>query len=158
MEKIPGPIPPSPPTIPSLTVSGSGSSVSTHTTTSLAAAITSNSSWGTTLSVAGHPAKVEYNIGTGITIGCSVSYSLLGPAFLSLSHIHKMLPTVRGTITCTSPVTHILGLLLIEGVTNINIDNDGPIDKIMNKYLETKDVISAQDELLDAGFIEHAKL
>jgi hypothetical protein len=78
--------------------------------------------------------------------------------FMTLSGIDKMLPHINGSITCEVPVTHALGLLLIKGVTHINIDNNGPIDRIMNKYLGTGDILSAQDELIDAGFIDHARL
>jgi hypothetical protein len=77
---------------------------------------------------------------------------------IDLSGIHKILPRVNGTIKCTAPVSHSLGLLLIEGVTHINIDSGGKIDTIMNKYLGTQDIISAQDELLDAGYRDHARL
>jgi hypothetical protein len=46
---------------------------------------------------------------------------------------------------------------LIDGITSFNID-DGSIDAIFNKYRGTGDIISAQDELIDAGFIEQARL
>jgi hypothetical protein len=49
-------------------------------------------------------------------------------------------------------------VLLIDGITGFNIDSDGPIDKILNKYKGTGDILSAQDELIDAGFIEQARL
>jgi hypothetical protein len=57
---------------------------------------------------------------------------------------------------CDEKVTHILGLLLIEGITHITIS--GPIDRIMNKYLGTGDILSAQDELIDAGLTDQARL
>jgi hypothetical protein len=77
---------------------------------------------------------------------------------VDLSGIHKLLPCVNGKITCSAPVSHILGLLLIDGVTHINVDHGGPIDAIMNKYLGTRDILSAQDELLDAGRKDYARL
>jgi hypothetical protein len=69
-----------------------------------------------------------------------------------------MLPQVNGSIRCNVPVSHSLGLLLIKGVTHISIDLGGPIDHIMNKYIGTGDILSAQDELIDGGFIDHARL
>jgi hypothetical protein len=54
--------------------------------------------------------------------------------------------------------THLLGLLLIKGITRFHIDTGGPIDKIMNRYVGTGDILSAQDELIDAGFTDQARL
>jgi hypothetical protein len=51
-----------------------------------------------------------------------------------------------------------LGLLLIDGICKFDIDTRGPIDAIFNKYVGTGDILSAQDELIDAGFIEQARL
>jgi hypothetical protein len=46
---------------------------------------------------------------------------------------------------------------LIKGITHIDID-EGPIDAIMNKYVGTGDILSAQDELIDAGLFDQARL
>jgi hypothetical protein len=76
----------------------------------------------------------------------------------SLSGVDKIVKQINGTFLCDRRVTHILGLLLIKGITNIDVDMCGPIDCIMNKYIGTGDILSAQDELIDAGFIDQARL
>jgi hypothetical protein len=45
---------------------------------------------------------------------------------------------------------------LIPGITKFFIYS--PIDSIFNKYVGTGDILSAQDELIDAGFIDQARL
>ena len=76
----------------------------------------------------------------------------------SLSGIEKHIQHIGGGFFCDDGVTNILGLLLIEGLTHVNIDQNGPIDRVINKYLGTGDILSAQDELIDAGCIEQASL
>ena len=76
----------------------------------------------------------------------------------SFHNIHKQISHIGGGFYCTGSETHLLGLLMIDGITNFDIDNNGPIDKIFNKYIGTGDILSAQDELIDAGFIEQARL
>jgi hypothetical protein len=82
------------------------------------------------------------------------------PKIKSLSGIEKIVKYVGGAFLFTKNInpTHILGTLLIAGVTEYNFDRDGPIDNIMNKYIGTGDIIGAQDELIDAGFKEQARL
>jgi hypothetical protein len=79
---------------------------------------------------------------------------------ISLSGIDKIIKQINGngSVIVNVPSTHVLGLLLIEGVRRIDVDMRGPIDKIMNKYLGTGDILSAQDELIDAGFTDQARL
>lgn len=81
-----------------------------------------------------------------------------GSDITCMTGIHKAVKYVGRHITCNRGATHILGLLLIQGVQRISVDDNGPIDDIVNKHLRSKDVISCQDELIDAGFIEQAKL
>jgi hypothetical protein len=79
----------------------------------------------------------------------------------SLSGIDKIVKYIGAEFFCTDlipPPTHLLGLLLIGGIKRIKIDYDGPIDKIMNKYIGTGDILSAQDELIDVGLIDQARL
>jgi len=77
----------------------------------------------------------------------------------SLSGVDKIVKHVGSDFICDDGVTHALGLLLIEGIVKINIDGtDGKVNAIMNKYLGTGDILSAQDELIDAGFIDQARL
>jgi hypothetical protein len=75
----------------------------------------------------------------------------------SLHGIEKVVTHVGGIVSISPKATHILGLLLFE-VGEISVDDDGPIDDIMNKYINTGDIIGAQDELLDAGFKDQARL
>ena len=77
---------------------------------------------------------------------------------ISLSGIDKMIKYIGGEVSCGKEATHILGLLLIEGITHFDIDSGGPIDTIFNTYLGTGDILSAQDELIDAGLIDQARL
>jgi hypothetical protein len=77
---------------------------------------------------------------------------------ISLHDIHKQIKHISGGFYCRGAKTHLLGLLLIDGITGFDIDRKGPIDKIFNKYAGTGDILSAQDELIDAGFIEQARL
>jgi hypothetical protein len=77
---------------------------------------------------------------------------------ISLSGIDRVVKHIGGRLYVNRETTHILGLLLIEGIKEFTIDRDGPIDNIMNKYVGTGDILSAQDELIDAGFIDQARL
>jgi hypothetical protein len=76
----------------------------------------------------------------------------------SLHDIHKQIKHIGGSFHCDSNITHLLGILLIDGITEIDVDDGGSLDKIFNKYVGTGDILSAQDELIDAGFIEQARL
>jgi hypothetical protein len=77
----------------------------------------------------------------------------------SLSGIDKIIKHIGYEFYCDPDVTHILGLLLIQGITYIDVDGvEGPVDKIMNKYIGIGDILSAQDELIDAGFTDQARL
>jgi hypothetical protein len=76
----------------------------------------------------------------------------------SLHNIHKQIKHIGGDFYCDEGVTHLLGLLLIDGITGFHIDGNGPLDKIFHKYRGTGDILSAQDELIDAGFIKQARL
>jgi hypothetical protein len=76
----------------------------------------------------------------------------------SLSGIEKHVQHIGQGFYCDTGVTNVLGLLLIDGLKYVNIDQNGPVDKVINKYLGTGDILSAQDELIDAGCIEQASL
>jgi hypothetical protein len=82
----------------------------------------------------------------------------------SFSGTDKIVKQIDGYIECYNDIegyrpTHILGLLLIKGVRRFFIDGtNGPISTIMNKYVGTGDILSAQDELIDAGFTDQARL
>jgi hypothetical protein len=79
--------------------------------------------------------------------GC---FSLYGSDFRNMAGIEHELKYVGDDIVLNHDSTNILGLLTIGGEGKFDIDR-GPVDKIMNKYREHGDSISAQDELLDAG-------
>lgn len=76
----------------------------------------------------------------------------------SISGIDKLVKHIGGTVYLDESTTHILGLLRIDGVQNVDVDFGSTLDKIMEKHLKTRDLISAQDELIEAGFVEQAKL
>jgi hypothetical protein len=81
----------------------------------------------------------------------------------NLHNIHKIIKHVGGEIHFTSNpiVSHVLGLLLIEGVTYVNLGASGPkglVQKIINKHLDERDVFACQEELIDAGLEEFAQL
>ena len=86
------------------------------------------------------------------------SFALNGAPIQSLSGIHKKVKLIDGRVICSDYMTHVLGLLLIAGVKSITVSGGPKIEGILNKYLPTRDVISAQDDLIEAGYIKHANL
>jgi hypothetical protein len=75
-----------------------------------------------------------------------------------MTGLDKVVKYVGGNIVGRKGMTHLLGTLLIPGVKNICIDQGEAVDRILNRYLGTGDIISAQDELIDAGYVEQARL
>jgi hypothetical protein len=75
----------------------------------------------------------------------------------SFSGVDKIIKYVGGAFLCDE-TTHLLGLLLIKGIKKFNIGGDSYLDNIFDKYVGTGDILSAQDELIDAGFIDQARL
>jgi hypothetical protein len=62
-----------------------------------------------------------------------------------------------GTFMCDAEVTHVLGLLLIDGLRRIRC-NQG-IDPIINRHLAgDRDIHACQEELIEAGYGAQAKL
>jgi hypothetical protein len=84
-------------------------------------------------------------------------FSCWGTPIKSFSGVDKIVKHVGQTFLVSADATHLLGLLLIDGIKLIHCDG-GPIDAILNKYIGTGDILSAQDELIDAGFIDQARL
>jgi hypothetical protein len=78
----------------------------------------------------------------------------------SLEGIHKIIKKMYGGFYCYGNpiVSGGIGLLLIEGLTGIYADQ--PALKIINKYLGQgkKGLLLCQDELIEAGYEEFAKL
>ena len=66
--------------------------------------------------------------------------------------------TVGGSFYCGDTLLHgLLRLLDIKGLNSVVFDH-GPIDAILDKYVGTGDILSAQDELIDAGFAKVARM
>ena len=87
-------------------------------------------------------------------------FSCRGCALKSLSGIDKRVDYINGEVFLDVDMTHILGLLLIDGIKSFTMP-DSPESRcleIMNKHLVTHDIIACQDELIDAGFINQARL
>lgn len=81
----------------------------------------------------------------------------------NLHNIHKIIKHVGGEMNfCNNPITsHVLGLLLIEGVTYVNLGSGRPkgmVEKIINKHLAERDVFACQEELIEAGLDDFAQL
>jgi hypothetical protein len=78
----------------------------------------------------------------------------------SLEGIHKLIKKIGGGFYCNSnPIkSGGIGLILIEGLTQIGADP--PAFKIIRKYLGQgkKGLLRCQDELIDAGYEEFARL
>lgn len=81
----------------------------------------------------------------------------------NLHNIHKFIKHIGGEANfLNNPIkSHVLGLLLIEGITFINLGSHGPkgiVEKIMNKHLDERDVFACQEELIEAGLDDFAQL
>ncbi len=76
----------------------------------------------------------------------------------SLSGVHKQIKHVGGMIIVPTNATHLLGLLLIDGVDDILVTGNDQVTDILTKHLDDKNVLLCQDELIDAGYPEQAKL
>jgi hypothetical protein len=53
--------------------------------------------------------------------------------------------------------SNILGLLKVENLQSA-ITDDKKLEEIINRHLETKDILECQEELIEAGYKEFAKL
>lgn len=78
---------------------------------------------------------------------------------VSLKGIHKHISEISGSISIFTPKvqSHFLGILKIKGCKSILIDNKA-VENIINKYLPEGDILDCQDELIEAGLEEYAKL
>jgi hypothetical protein len=78
----------------------------------------------------------------------------------SLEGIHLQISSIAHTGDFSNnPIkSHVLGLLLIDGLQKISLDNT-KVEKIINKYLKgSRDVMDCQNELMDAGLDKYAQL
>ena len=86
--------------------------------------------------------------------------------FTSLKGIDKHISEVQGRIyfNANKIKSNVLGLLRIKGVTEISTSADyrkqhgWKLEEILNDHLRKGDIMDCQDELIDAGFEEYAKL
>lgn len=81
----------------------------------------------------------------------------------NLHDVHKIIKHIGGTFVCPSDITHVLGLLLIDGLkihdSHPPVDSDrGVVDEVIIRYVGTRDVVSAMEDLLAAGLKEQARL
>lgn len=78
----------------------------------------------------------------------------------SLHNIHKQIKYIGGYADFErNPITsHVLGLLLIDGLMKVFLDNK-KVEEIINKHLAgDRDVFACQEELIENGFDEYAQL
>jgi hypothetical protein len=78
----------------------------------------------------------------------------------SLEGIHKHIKILNGAANFLgNPISsHVLGVMRIKGLTSIFLDND-EVTTILNKHLKgDRDIFACQEELIDVGFEEFAKL
>ena len=78
----------------------------------------------------------------------------------SLHNIHKQIKHIGGYADFRkNPITScVLGLLLINGLTDIFLDNKN-VQSIINKHLKgDRDIFACQEELIENGFDEYAQL
>ena len=90
-------------------------------------------------------------------------FSCYNTYITSLSGVDKRIKQLNGTFYCVENATHLLGILLIKGITDFEFSHRGGqcdvvVSQIINKYLGTGDILSAQDELIDAGLVDQARL
>ena len=80
--------------------------------------------------------------------------------FTSLHNIHKKIKYIGGFASFNEcPITtHVLGLLLIDGLQQVYLNTNG-VEDIINKHLKgDRDVFACQEELIEAGYEEFAQL
>ncbi len=79
----------------------------------------------------------------------------------SLKDVHKIFDEVKGVfdVRGNSIKSHVLGLLLIKGVTRVYLDNK-QVEEILNRHLGKgrAGMSQAQEELIEAGLEEFAQL
>jgi hypothetical protein len=83
-----------------------------------------------------------------------------GNKLQSLQNIHKYCKQIDGELWAfRNPIkSHVLGVMLIENIQLVDLDQE-PVKKIINNHLKTdRDVYLCQDNLIKAGFVEYAQL
>ena len=118
------------------------------------------------------PVKVDGSFDCSVNLLTSLKYSptSVGCDFeceenklTSLEGIHKQIKKIKGKFYAPDNKleSHLLGLILIDGITRIEIDNKD-IEEILNRHLQQTNkklaMLQCQQELIDAGFEEAAQL
>ena len=79
----------------------------------------------------------------------------------SLKDVHRYIAEIQGNFFAfDNPIkSHVLGLLLIKGITEIHIDNM-QVEEILNRHLNKgrAGMLQAQEELIESGLEEFAQL
>jgi hypothetical protein len=78
----------------------------------------------------------------------------------SLKDVHKHVKEVGGTFSCNTARSHVLGLFLVKGLQEVDLDND-QLNGIVNKHLPSKgrtSMVACAEELIEAGFEEYAQV
>ena len=79
----------------------------------------------------------------------------------SLKDVYKHITEIKGIFDASDNLikSHVLGLLLIKGVTEVKLDNK-QVEEILNRYLGKgrAGMLMAQEELIEAGLEEFAQL
>ena len=86
---------------------------------------------------------------------------LISNEFKTLHNIHKHFKCIHGKINfIMNPVrSNVLGVMHIKGLQKVYLNNH-EVEYIINKHLQSKerDIHSCQEELIQAGFSEYAKI
>ena len=109
-----------------------------------------------------------------INNGFSVSSVRIQEPTKSLKDIHLQYPEIDGTFNCNGVESDILGLLLIKGLTRVNLEYVGTsydgkvvifnfgVQSIISKYFPNtegrKGLLKCKAELIDAGYEEYARI
>ena len=79
----------------------------------------------------------------------------------SLKDVHRQIHEITGLFDARSNLikSHVLGLLLIKGITEIRIDNI-QVEEILNRHIGKgrAGMLQAQEELIEASLEEYAQL
>lgn len=107
----------------------------------------------------------------GMTHYIGGTFSLLGSGINSFSGIHKHLKYCRMINLPATVQSSVLGLMFIDGLTKVGSINDHPkatfeileaalgVTHILEKHLRRgRDVHMCQEELINAGYAQYAKL
>jgi len=92
-------------------------------------------------------------IGTHLYLGNS--------KILSLDYLPKRMPGENSTIDLTGlkHAKNFLAVFKVRELCKVDIDDNKPLEKIMNKHLAgDRDIMDCQEEMIEAGFEEYARL